>query len=97
MYTTMAGVVALRNLRKALQEDAGAEFPDAVLPELLLLYDVCKCLDMSYGTLSDIVGHKGLRGIQQHLESTVRPMSPNPQTSPPVIELKPKYRILTRG
>ena len=91
MYIDMAGVVALRNLRKALQEDAGADFPDALLPELLLLHDVCKCLDIPCGHISDIVGRRGMKSIQNHLDSRVLPLPPKPQAAPQVITLEPKY------
>lgn len=73
MHTTMAGICALRKLRKAWQEDAGDAFPKAVLTELLVLYDVCKGLELNIFQIEDVLGRTGRQGIKDYLDSTVTP------------------------
>lgn len=46
MHVTMTGVLALEQLRAQLEEDAGADFPQDVRTELLVLYDVCRGLNL---------------------------------------------------
>lgn len=71
MQITMAGVCTLRDLRKVLQQDAGDDYPNHFLNELLLLYDVCKCLDMTVGHRMDVIGEQGWDLIHEHLNSRV--------------------------
>jgi len=73
MHTTMAGICALRKLRKAWQEDAGDVFPEAVLTQLLVLYDVCKGLELNIFQIEDVLGRAGWQGIRDYLNTTVVP------------------------
>ena len=69
----MAGLCALRKLRKAWQEDAGDVFPEAVLTQLLVLYDVCKGLELNIFQIEDVLGRAGWQGIKDYLNTTVVP------------------------
>lgn len=71
MRISMAGVCALRDLRKELQQDAGGDYPDQFLNELLLLNDVCKSLDMTIGYRMDVIGDQGWDLLQEYLNSRV--------------------------
>lgn len=67
MQITIRGVMALQHLRQQLQDDAGESFPQAVLTELLVLYDVCKCLEVNYFFSKDILGEIGLRYVTEYI------------------------------
>ncbi|MEZ4711609.1 MAG: hypothetical protein R3A44_30725 [Caldilineaceae bacterium] len=71
MLTTVAGICALRKLRKAWQEDAGDSYPEAVMTELLVLYDVCSGLELNIFQKTDILGQIAWEGIQHHLDTPV--------------------------
>lgn len=73
MLTTMAGICALRKLRQAWQEDAGDAFPDDVITELLVLYDVCKRLDLNIFQIEDVLGRAARQGINDYLNRLVVP------------------------
>ena len=47
MFTNVRGIRALQQLRIEHQESAGLDFPQACLTEMLILYDVCKSLELS--------------------------------------------------
>jgi hypothetical protein len=71
MLITMAGVIALEQFRIELEEDAGEDFPQDVIPQLLILYDVCRVLDLNIFQTRDVLGHKGWACIQLELNSPV--------------------------
>jgi len=71
MHITFEGVVALRTLRIELQEDAGLEFPQGILTELLVLHDVCKKLDLTIFQAREVLGEIGWRYIQHYLSTPV--------------------------
>lgn len=73
MLTSVAGVCALRKLRRELQDDAGDDFPEAVLTELLVLYDVCKSLDLNVFQIEDILGQTAWEGVREYLDTSVVP------------------------
>lgn len=73
MLITMAGIGTLRSFRKAWQEDAGDAFPEAVLTELLVLYDVCKGLELNIFQIEDVLGQIGWQGIKDYFDTTVAP------------------------
>lgn len=73
MLTSVAGVCALRKLRRELQEDAGDDFPEAVLSELLVLYDVCKGLELNVFQIEDILGQTAWEGIKEFLDTSIVP------------------------
>jgi hypothetical protein len=56
MITDLRGVNALRELRIEHQESAGLDFPESCLTEMLLLYDVCKCLGLSLTQAQHVLG-----------------------------------------
>ena len=76
MLEDVAGVVALRKLRKQWQEDAGTDYPDAALTELLVLYDVCHCLEFSIFQAQDVLGPVAWQTVQQHLDTYIAPAAP---------------------
>ena len=59
MEVTMKGAFALKRLRQELQETAGEEFPNGIHRELLVLYDVCKYLDLNIFEAKDVLGEFG--------------------------------------
>lgn len=74
MQITMRGLKALQQLRVDLQESAGAEFPHAQLRELLLLYDVCKYLDLNTFQAQDVLGVHGYSLVTKYIN---RPITVN--------------------
>lgn len=70
MQITMRGVTALQHFRQQLQDDAGESFPHCVLTELLVLYDVCKCLEVNYFFTKDILGEIGLRHVTNYINTS---------------------------
>lgn len=62
---------ALRNLRKNLEEDADEDYPQDVLTELLVLYDVGKALDLTYFEIEHVLGAEGLQAVNNHLYTIV--------------------------
>lgn len=71
MRTTVAGISGLRQLRMQLEEDAGNDFPEAVLTEILTLYDVCHSLHLNVFQIREVMGNAALLGIHNHLDATV--------------------------
>jgi|688.fasta_scaffold431728_2 hypothetical protein len=67
METNMKGLYALRKLRQELQDDAGLEFPQAIHTEMLVLYDVCKCLDFNLFQCKAVLGEIDWRYINSYL------------------------------
>ena len=71
METTMNGLCALRKLRQELQDDAGLNFPQEMHIEMLVLYDVCKCLDLTLFQCEEVLGEVGWRYVNDYLSSQV--------------------------
>ena len=71
MLTTMVGILALEHLRTQLQEDASDAFPQDVLPQLLLLYDVCHCLELNIFYIREVMGDIGWAVVRNKLETPV--------------------------
>jgi hypothetical protein len=67
VLTTPQGLVALRRLRQELQEDAGCQFPQAVLREMLILYDVCKSLDLNIFQCREVLGELGWQYLHEYI------------------------------
>lgn len=67
----MAGIMALERLRTDLQEDAGDAFPQDLLPQLLMLYDVCRCLDLSIFHIREVMGDIGWTFVRAELDAPV--------------------------
>lgn len=68
MQATMQGVQALRQLRFELQEDSGDAFPHEVITQLLLLYDVCKCLELSLYQARHVLGDVGWKYVIEYIQ-----------------------------
>ena len=62
-------IIALNRLRQEWQEDAGAAYPQDVLPQLLVLYDVCKGLDLTIFEVREIVGQVGFQAIKAYINA----------------------------
>lgn len=69
MFTNLRGVFALRQLRMELQEDAGSNFPNGVRTELLVLYDVCKSLDLNIFQAREVLGETGWQSVTDYINS----------------------------
>ena len=69
MLIDLRGVNALRNLRRELQDNAGSDFPNGVMTELLVLYDVCKTLDLNLSNAEDVLGETGLDAVSNYINS----------------------------
>lgn len=68
MQVTIKGVQALRLFRFELQEDSGAGFPHEVLTQLLVLHDVCKCLDLTIFQARHVLGEIGWRYVNEYMQ-----------------------------
>ena len=68
MNTTNA-LSALKQLRQDLQEDAGLEYPGAVMVQLLVLYDVCKCLELNLFQAQFVMGEVGWCAVNAYINS----------------------------
>lgn len=71
MMTSFDGVTALRSLRQELQEDAGEDFPQSVLTELLVLRDVCKKLDLNVFQCQDVLGEPGWEYVKRYIDTPI--------------------------
>lgn len=71
MEATMKGLFALRQLRRGLQDDAGLNFPQEVHTEMLVLYDVCRSLDLNLFQCRDILGEVGWAYVNGYLERRI--------------------------
>jgi hypothetical protein len=71
METTEKGLYAIRQLRCELQEEAGHDFPQALHTEMLVLYDVCRCLDLNIFQCQEVLGEVGWAYINGYLEQRI--------------------------
>lgn len=69
MLITMAGLARLQALRQELQEDSGENFPHDVLTELLILYDVCKSLELNIFQAREVIGEVAWKHVISYLNS----------------------------
>jgi len=67
MRTSNRELVALKKIRQDLQEDAGSRYPDDVMVQLLMLYDVCNGLDLNIFALRDVLGSTGYQAVKDHI------------------------------
>lgn len=67
----MKGLLGLRQLRRDLQDDADLNFPQALHTEMLVLYDVCRCLDLSIFQCREVLGEVGWAYVNGYLERRV--------------------------
>ncbi|MEM7125658.1 MAG: hypothetical protein AAF702_04990 [Chloroflexota bacterium] len=71
MLIDLRGTLALKQLRIELQESAELDFPDSCLSELLVLYDVCKYLELTIFQAREVLGAPGYACVTEHLNSPV--------------------------
>lgn len=71
MQTTMKGLFALRQLRRDLQDDAGLNFPQATHTEMLVLHDVCRCLDLNIFQCREVLGEVGWAYVNGYIERRI--------------------------
>lgn len=69
MITDLRSVQALQKLRMEYQESAGMDFPAGCLTELLILYDICKSLDLSLFQVQQVLGAPGWALVIHHINS----------------------------
>lgn len=67
MLITPTGILALRKLRQELQEEAGLDFPKGVIQEMLVLYDVCKYLELNLFQCKEVLGEFGWKSIHEYI------------------------------
>jgi len=67
MRTDNKELVALKKIRQDLQEDAGSSYPNDVMVQLLMLYDVCNGLDLNIFALRDVLGTTGYQAVKDHI------------------------------
>ena len=67
MRTGNRELASLKKIRQDLQEDAGPRYPDDVMVQLLMLYDVCNGLDLNIFALRDILGTTGYQAVKDHI------------------------------
>jgi hypothetical protein len=69
--TTIKGLLALRQLRRDWQDDAGFDFPQGTHTEMLVLYDICRCLDFNIFQCRQVLGEVGWAYVNGYLERRV--------------------------
>ena len=69
MMVNLKGVTALRQLRFEYQESAGMDFPGSCLSEMLLLYDVCKALELSIFQAQEVLGAPAWKMVTDHINN----------------------------
>lgn len=71
MEVTIKGLFALRQLRRDWQDDAGPDFPQALHTEMLVLYDVCRCLGLNIFQCREVLSEVGWAYVNGYLERRV--------------------------
>jgi hypothetical protein len=71
MITDLRGVKALQQLRLELEESAGQEFPESCLPQMLLLYDVCKHLEIPLHHAQGVLGSSAYKMVTDHINRPI--------------------------
>lgn len=72
MDVSNRGINALCKLRADLQEDAGDDFPDDVLRELLVINDIANSLGLNVFQRQEVLGDKGYAFVQEFLNTRIR-------------------------
>jgi hypothetical protein len=67
MITSIKDASRLRQLRIEYQESAGLGFPEACLTEMLILYDVCKSLELTLFQARDVLGAPAWEMVTNHI------------------------------
>lgn len=60
---------ALKRLRQEWQEDAGVAYPEDVLLQLLVLYDVCKGLELTIFEVREILGQVAYTAVKAYINT----------------------------
>jgi hypothetical protein len=71
MIINLRGIKALQQLRIEYQESAGLEFPQSCLTEMLILYDVCRSLDLSLFQAQEVLGAAAWKMVTDYINSPV--------------------------
>lgn len=71
MITDLRGVKALQQLRLELEESAGQEFPESCLTEMLVLYDVCKHLDLPLYHAQGVLGAPAYQMVKDYINAPI--------------------------
>jgi hypothetical protein len=71
MITDLRGVKALQELRMELEESAGLEFPESCLTEMLVLYDVCKHLELPLYHAQGVLGAPGYKMVTDYINNPI--------------------------
>ena len=69
MIIDLRGVKALQELRIELEESAGLAFPESCLSEMLLLYDVCKHLELPLHHAQGVLGAPAYKMVKDYINS----------------------------
>ena len=67
MIINLQGIHALQQLRIEHQESAGLDFPRSCLTEMLVLYDVCKSLELSIFQAKQVLGAPAWKMVTEHI------------------------------
>lgn len=71
MIINLRGIKALQQLRIEHQESAGLDFPHGCLTEMLLLYDVCKSLEIPIFQAREVLGAPAWDMVTRHINNPV--------------------------
>jgi hypothetical protein len=71
MITDLRGIKALQHLRLELEESAGSEFPNSCLPQMLMLYDVCKHLELPLHHAQGVLGASAFEMVTEYINGQV--------------------------
>lgn len=71
MLISHQGVMALAKLCKEWQQDAGDEFPEGMSNHLLILYDVCKLLDLNIFQTQEVLSERGWRYVIAYISTPI--------------------------
>ena len=71
MIIDLRGIQALQQIRQELQESAGLDFPQSFLKEMLLLYDICKKLEIPLTHTRVVLGAPAYRMVTEYINSPI--------------------------
>jgi hypothetical protein len=71
MITDLRGIQALQRLRLEFEGSAGADFPQSCLKEMLVLYDVCKSLEVPLYHTQGVLGAPAYKMVTEHINSPI--------------------------
>jgi len=77
MEISMKSLWSLRQLRSDWQDDPGLAFPQALHTEMLVLHDMCRCLDLNIFQCREVLGEVGWAYVNGYLERRIEVNSLN--------------------